>query len=188
VRPDRPRCRPGRAQVELDRSNDPRGRMCPQPGVPGGVAESAMDARRGHLLFGGGSPGWYDLGNPESRGRQVIDNQDQVERLLRKLTEALPLSALASPALLADLRGRSSIAKITLDCRVTEVIYAGDEGGIMCHLTFDEEEKDEVFLVSITHLAFDRRLPIAREISAYQKHRIKRIRRDSLNDAPAAYH
>ena len=161
----------------------PRGRMCPQPGVPGGVAEFAMDARRGHLLFGGGSPGWYDLGNPNLRGRQVIDNQDQVERLLRKLTEALPLSALASPALLADLRGRSSIAKITLDCRVTEVIYAGDEGGIMCHLTFDEEEKDEVFLVSITHLAFDRRLPIAREISAYQKHRIKRIRRDNLNDA-----
>jgi hypothetical protein len=118
----------------------------------------------------------------------VIDNQDQVERLLRKLTEVLPLWALATPALMADLRGRSSAAKITLDCKVTDVMYAGDEGGIMCHLSFDEEEKEEVFLVSITHLAFDRRLPVVREIAAYQKHRIKRIRRDNATDAPAAYH
>jgi len=119
----------------------------------------------------------------------VIDNQDQVERLLRKLTEVLPLSALATPALMANLRGRSSAAKITLDCKVTEVMYAGDEGGIMCHLTFDEEEREEVFVfVSITHLAFDRRLPVAREIAAYQKHRIKRIRRDNATDTPAAYH
>ena len=118
----------------------------------------------------------------------MIDNQDQVERLLRKLTEVLPLSALATPVLMANLRGRSSAAKITPDCNVIEVIYAGDEGGVMCHVTFDEEEKDEVFLVSITHLAFDRRLAIAREIAAYQKHRIKRIRRESATNAPAAYH
>jgi hypothetical protein len=126
--------------------------------------------------------------NPNHEAVKVIDNQDQVERLLRKLTEVLPLSALVPPDLMANLRGRSSTAKITLDCKVTEVIYAGDEGGIMCHLTFDEEEKEEVFLVSITHLAFDRRLPIAREIAAYQNHRIKRIRCDKATDAPAAYH
>jgi hypothetical protein len=116
----------------------------------------------------------------------VIDNQDQVNRLLCKLTEALPLSALATPALIATLRGRSSSAKITLGCKVTEVMYAGDEGGIMCHLIFDEAEKEEVFLVSITQLSFDRRLPVAREIAVYQKHRIKRIRRDNI--PPGTYH
>ena len=31
--------------------------------------------------------------------------------------------------------------------------------------------------MSITNLIFDRRLPLAREIAAYQKHRIKRLRR-----------
>jgi hypothetical protein len=118
----------------------------------------------------------------------VIDNQDQANRLLRKLTEVLPLSALATPALLAHLRGRSSAAKITLDCVVTKVFYLGDEGGITCHVTFDEEEKEEVFLVSITQLAFDRRLPVAREIAAYQKHRIKRIRSDNVSAAPAPHH
>lgn len=118
----------------------------------------------------------------------MIDNQAQVERLIRKLTEALPLSALATPALIADLSGRSTAAKVTWDCKVTDVIYAGDEGGVMCHLIFDEEEKEQVFLVSITHLAFDRRLPIAREIAAYQKHRVKRIRRENATVASAAYH
>jgi hypothetical protein len=34
----------------------------------------------------------------------VIDNQDEAERLLRELTEALSLSALATPALMAILR------------------------------------------------------------------------------------
>jgi hypothetical protein len=63
---------------------------------------------------------------------------------LRKLTEVLPLSALA--------------------------------------------KKEKVFLVSITHLASDRRLAIAREIAAYQKRRIKRIRRDSATDSGATYH
>jgi hypothetical protein len=65
-------------------------------------------------------------------------------------------------------------------------MYAGDEGGIMCHLTFDEAEKEEVFVVSITPLSFDRRRPVAREIAFYQKHRIKRICRD--NAPPGTYH
>jgi len=74
-----------------------------------------------------------------------------------------------------------------LECTVTEVMYMGDEGGVMCHLTFDEEDATEVFLTSITHLAFDRRLPVAREIAAYQKHRIKRLRRGGSTVAPATH-
>ena len=38
---------------------------------------------------------------------------------------------------------------------------------------FRREENKEVFLVSITQLTFDRRLPVAREIAAYQKHHIE---------------
>src|ERR1700730_2507406 len=63
-------------------------------------------------LFGSGSPDWYDLGNLESGPCRVIDNQDEVERLLRELTKAMPLSALATPALMANLREQSSAAKI----------------------------------------------------------------------------
>jgi hypothetical protein len=67
-------------------------------------------------LFGGGSPDWYDLGNLESGTRRVIDNQDQVERLLRELTKALPLSALATTGLMANLgeQGVMNMARIDL--------------------------------------------------------------------------
>jgi hypothetical protein len=37
-------------------------------------------------------------------------------------------------------------------------------------LSTKKEDKEEAFLVSITHLAFDHRLPVARKIAAYQKH------------------
>src|SRR4051812_19144910 len=62
-------------------------------------------------------------------------------------------------------------------CQITGIHYAGDEGGILCKLDFGTEDADPVFFVSITHLTFDRRLPLAREIAAYQKHRVKRLRR-----------
>jgi hypothetical protein len=61
--------------------------------------------------------------------------------------------------------------------------YLGDEGGILCHLAFDADIGPRAFIVSITHLLFDRRNPLAREIASYQKHRFKRLRRDHGGDA-----
>ena len=109
--------------------------------------------------------------------RSVIDNPDQVEHLVSRLREALPIPATASPPLLALLKERSPSLDLQPLCRVLRVDYAGDEGGIVCQLDFLREDGREVFFASITHLTFDRRLPLAREIAAYQKHRAKRIRR-----------
>jgi hypothetical protein len=118
------------------------------------------------------------MSHPDSREHPMIDNPDQVERLLHRLRDAVPLPAFASPSLLATLRERSSTAQITPRCTVMRVDYAGDEGGVICHLALDENTGSNVFVVSITHLAFDPRPPLAREIAAYQKRRIKRLRRD----------
>jgi hypothetical protein len=41
-------------------------------------------------------------------------------------------------------------------------------------MTLDVEK---AALTSTTHLRFDARLPLARDIAAYQKHRIKRLQR-----------
>ena len=59
------------------------------------------------------------------------------------------------------------------------MFYTGDEGGIVCSLELPEAGGDEVYLASITQLLFDPRLPLARPISLYQKHRLKRIRRQA---------
>jgi hypothetical protein len=113
----------------------------------------------------------------------VIDNLDQTGRLLCKLEESLPLAARATLALAASIREQSGGIEVSPSCRVTRVHYLGDEGGILCHLAFDADVGPRAFIVSITHLLFDRRNPLAREIASYQKRRVKRLRRDQGGDA-----
>lgn len=110
----------------------------------------------------------------------MIDRPDQAERLMDRLHAALPIPARATPDLLASLSGSRGVA-LPAACRVTWISYAGDEGGIICKLEAVAETApgtaDAVF-ASITHLRFDPRLPVAREIVTYQKHRVKRLRRE----------
>jgi hypothetical protein len=107
----------------------------------------------------------------------MIDNPGQVERLIAGLTAALPLAAIVTPELAATIRAQSPNLDAPRRCSITWVSYSGDEGGIVCKLDLGREESAKAFFVSITHLAFDPRTPLAREIVAYQKHRIKRLRR-----------
>jgi hypothetical protein len=108
----------------------------------------------------------------------MIDNPEQTERLVAKLTQALPFPALTAPPTLAALKEQAPDLDLTPRCRVTQIHYAGDEGGILCKLDFGVGEDRKVFYVSITHLTFDPGLPLAREIAAYQRHRVKRLRRE----------
>ena len=108
----------------------------------------------------------------------MIDDPDQVERLLARMRAALPLPARMTPRLLATVRDQDPGTPLAAACSVTEVHHAGDEGGIVCHLARDGgHDGGKLIVTSITHLEFDPRLPFAREIAAYQKHRTKRLRR-----------
>jgi hypothetical protein len=105
----------------------------------------------------------------------MIDNPDQAERLLARLQAALPLPARVTPELAATLQTKNTKSDIPSTCSITWISYAGDEGGIVCRLDFTREIETAAF-ASITHLRFNPRLPLARDIAAYQKHRIKRLR------------
>ena len=108
----------------------------------------------------------------------MIDDPDQVDRLLARMRAALPMPARMMPRLLATVRDQDPATPLAAACRISRVDYAGDEGGIVCHLERDGgDEKGKLIVTSITHLEFDPRLPFAREIAAYQKHRTKRLRR-----------
>jgi hypothetical protein len=110
----------------------------------------------------------------------MIDNPIQVADLLAKLEAALPLPAIVTPRLAATLRQQSPGTSIPKACQVTWVSNAGDAGGIMCKLSAEGEVDNKMALVtSITQLDFDRRSPLAREIAAYQKHRMKKQRRQA---------
>jgi hypothetical protein len=106
----------------------------------------------------------------------VIDNPERTERLLARLQAALPVPARLTPELVASLREQKPPVGVRPFGEITWITYAGDEGGILCRLDFGSEAANSAF-VSITHLRFDPRLPLAREIAAYQKHRVKRLAR-----------
>ncbi len=106
----------------------------------------------------------------------MIDNPVQMQRLLAKLQAALPVQTRATPELAAMLKVQN-ISNASSAAAITAVSYAGDEGGIMCRLEIPPNEN--AIHVSITHLRFDPRLPITREITAYQKHRVKHLKRQT---------
>ena len=105
----------------------------------------------------------------------MIDRPDQVERLMERLSAALPVPARVTPEVQLALKKERGVA-MPPNCSVTWISYAGDEGGIVCRVETDIAKSEAVF-ASITHLRFDPRLPLSREIIAYQKHRVKRLRR-----------
>ena len=76
----------------------------------------------------------------------MIDNPVQVERLIAKLRAALPLSATATPPLVALLKEQAAGIDLSPSCQITGIHYAGDEGGIVCKLDFGNEARTEGFL------------------------------------------
>ena len=106
----------------------------------------------------------------------MIDNPEQAERLLARLQAALPVPARMMPKLAATLRTPETATEIPPGCSIIALHYAGDEGGIVCGLDVATATGSAAY-TSITHLRFDPRLPLARDIATYQKHRVKRLRR-----------
>ena len=107
----------------------------------------------------------------------VIDNPHQVEHLLDKMKASLPLTVAVPPAVAAIIQERSLAIQPAHECQVISVDYAGDEGGIVCKLQLGAVDTPKVLIVSLTHLLFDRRGPLGRQIAEYQKRRVKRLRR-----------
>ena len=107
----------------------------------------------------------------------MIDDIERSIALVERMLAALPMPALTTMGLRRTLQ-QSSKRVFPHECSVIEISYMGDEGGITCDLDFGFNDAKEVHIVSITHLRFDRRNPLAREIEAYCKHRIKRLKKD----------
>jgi len=106
----------------------------------------------------------------------MIDHPEITQRLIAKLNGALPLPARLPPEAQDLLRRQTSSPTISDRVAITSISYLGDEGGIVCKLDLGPHVENAAF-TSITHLRFDPRSPLAREIAAYQTHRVKRIQR-----------
>ena len=107
----------------------------------------------------------------------MIDNPEKTERLIAKMKAALPLTARPSPGLKALMRLKEPGAALPDTCGIVEIFYMGDQGGISCQLDLGKGGSQNPFIVSITNLIFDRRCALFRDIDGYQKHRVKKLKK-----------
>ena len=105
----------------------------------------------------------------------MLDMPEKTLDLIAAMKAAVPFEVELTPQLLAHLRAENVTTGTPPRQIVREVSYAGDEGGILCHIEPDGSEKRLV--VSLTHLHVRRSLPFAAAVLDYQKHRIKKLKK-----------
>jgi hypothetical protein len=75
-----------------------------------------------------------------------------------------------------SLRGKVIADADRMHHVVWDSSYAGDEGGIICHLS-RSEETGRALVVSLTPVSVPRSMPLAAAVLDYQKHRVKKLKK-----------
>jgi ABC-type enterochelin transport system ATPase subunit len=105
----------------------------------------------------------------------MLDKWEKTLDLIAALKAATPFEAELTPPLIAHLRAERVAFELETRQIVREVSHAGDEGGILCHI--EPEDGGKRLLVSLTHLRVDRSLPFSSAVLQYQKHRVKKLKK-----------
>ncbi len=109
----------------------------------------------------------------------MIDDPEKTDRLMAELKTSLPVETTLSQILIRTIAKQAPELLVPDRCNVVSIFYTGDEGGIVCGLDIGGPDTKTPYIVSITHLSFDRRMPLFRQIDAYQRHRIKKLKQQS---------
>jgi len=105
----------------------------------------------------------------------MLDNPEKTDRLLAALKAALPFEVELTTPLLKQLQSEGVADTDRGPRMVTDLSYAGDEGGIVCHIA--PLERQEALFVSLTHIRMPRAMPLAKAVGDYQKHRVKKMKK-----------
>jgi len=105
----------------------------------------------------------------------MIDHPEKTARLLAALKAALPFEVELVPSLLNYLRAQRIAVADQARHVVSEVSYAGDEGGIVCHIV--PPGKREALVVSLTQVRTPHSMPFATAVADYHNHRVKKLKK-----------
>jgi hypothetical protein len=105
----------------------------------------------------------------------MIDNAKKTTRLLAALKGAVPFKVELVPSLINYLRGQHVAAAEETEHIVSDLSYAGDEGGIVCHVV--PSEGREALVVSLTQVRVPRSMPLAAAVADYHNHRVKKLKK-----------
>jgi hypothetical protein len=105
----------------------------------------------------------------------MLDNPEKTAQLLAELKGAVPFKVELTPQLIKHLRAQHDAVADETEHIVSDLSYAGDEGGIVCHMA--PSNAGGVLVVSLTHVRVPRSMTLATEIAHYQKHRVKKLKK-----------
>ena len=105
----------------------------------------------------------------------MLDKPEKTRRLFAAMKAAPPFEVDLTPPAIAALTAQQGALAVKPRQIVSDVSYAGDEGGIICHI-LPEEGRDAIF-ISLTHVRMHRSLPFASAVIDYQKHRAKKLKK-----------
>src|SRR6266508_3063156 len=104
----------------------------------------------------------------------MLDHPRKTPQLLSALKAAVPFEVELARPIAEHLQSENVAAAQRLRHIVTDVHYAGDEGGIMCVIA--PPDRQEALAISLTYVRVPHSMPLAAAVLAYQKHRVKKLK------------
>ena len=105
----------------------------------------------------------------------MLDQPEKTARLIAAMKAALPFAVELTASAITVLWAQHNAGDVKPKQIVSKVSYAGDEGGILCHM--EREGTQNVIIVSLTHVRMARHQPLAAAVFEYQKHRVKKLKK-----------
>jgi hypothetical protein len=102
-----------------------------------------------------------------------MDCKNLYSDLAKKLENEIPIPAYPIRELVQIFRDKGNPITLKSKLTITSVINSGDISGIMCTVM---ENDDNVIACSLTHLIFDPKFHLHKDILDYQRKRYKRIK------------
>jgi len=105
----------------------------------------------------------------------MLDNPEKTARLMAALKAAVPFEVNLTPEVVKELQSKNVANADQIHRTVSDLSYAGDEGGIVCHIV--PLDKQEALFISLTHVRMPRTTSLAAAVAYYQKHRVKKLKK-----------
>ncbi len=105
----------------------------------------------------------------------MLDNPEKTARLFAALKAAVPFEVELTPEVVKQLQAENVVDPNQTHRTVSDLTYAGDEGGILCHIVPRDEQ--HALFISLTHVRMPRKMPLAAAVIGYQRHRVKKLKK-----------
>jgi hypothetical protein len=107
----------------------------------------------------------------------MIDNPRNAARLLAALKKAVPFTVTLVPSLVHYLRSQNIAITMGSHHTVSDLSYAGDEGGIVCHIVGSDAHG--ALVVSLTQVRVLPLMPLFSAVADYHNHRVEKLKKQA---------